>query len=321
MRATSWFAALFLGLLFGGLALGADTQTAPSADRRLTFERDVRPVPQKALLSMPRRRKNRGRPRCPDGAAAFGRRRSVRAVIAGKSHASLIVERLNAGEMPPEKIHLRLTAREIATIARWIDEGAETARPEPADPALLPKITDEDRRPLGVFAGEAICCPIDGTQRGRLRMHGRADADRRLHPPAAEYSGPGALDRGGPGHAHPPAVARPDRPAARAGRNRGLLADDGRLVRDGWSIACWPRRTTASAGAGTGSTSPATPTPRATPTPTPPRTSACKYRDYVIRSLQRRQAVRPVHHRAARRRRTGASRRTTNSRRPTRSTS
>ena len=41
------------------------------------------------------------------------------------------------------------------------------------------------------------------------------------------------------------------------------------------------------------------------PAPTRSRPYACKYRDYVIRALQRRQAVRPVHHRAARRRRTG----------------
>jgi hypothetical protein len=37
-----------------------------------------------------------------------------------------------------------------------------------------------------------------------------------------------------------------------------------RRLREGWSTACWPRRTTASAGAGTGSTPPATPTPTAT---------------------------------------------------------
>ena len=52
-----------------------------------------------------------------------------------------------------------------------------------------------------------------------------------------------------------------------------------------WSIACWRRRTTASAGAGTGSTSPAMPTPRAVRGEDPVRATAWKYRDYVIRSF------------------------------------
>ncbi len=55
-------------------------------------------------------------------------------------------------------------------------------------------------------------------------------------------------------------------------------------------------------GAGTGSTSPTTATPTAT-TRTSAATNAWPYRDYVIRVLQRRQAVRPVRPRAARRRR------------------
>ncbi|HEX4128869.1 MAG TPA: DUF1501 domain-containing protein [Pirellulales bacterium] len=62
------------------------------------------------------------------------------ALVPGKSSASLILERLRAGEMPPgEK---KVPDEEIATIARWIDSGAKTARPEPA--AKAPAITDEE---------------------------------------------------------------------------------------------------------------------------------------------------------------------------------
>ena len=91
----------------------------------------------------------------------------------------------------------------------------------------------------------------------------------------------------------------------------GLAADGGgsRRVRQGHvaatptrssSTGCWRSRRSASTGRGCGSTSPATPT-RAGYADDPPRT-IWKYRDYVINSVQREQAVRPVHDRAARRR-------------------
>ena len=70
----------------------------------------------------------------------------------------------------------------------------------------------------------------------------------------------------------------------------------------GWSIGCWPRPATASAGAGTGSTSSAS--ARATASSgTSSSTTLWPFRDYVIRSLQRGQAVRPVRPGAAGRRR------------------
>ena len=76
-----------------------------------------------------------------------------------------------------------------------------------------------------------------------------------------------------------------------------------RRLREGRSTGCWPRRATASAGAGTGSTWPATPTPRATSSSEERRYPfAYTYRDYVDPRLQRRPALRPVPHRAARRR-------------------
>jgi hypothetical protein len=144
MRAATCFAAL-LGLLFGGLARGADTPIVPSPESRLTFERDVRPVLKKHCFQCHGEGKTEGGLDVRMARLLATGGDSGAAVVAGKSHASLLVERLKAGEMPPEKIHLRPTASEIAIIARWIDSGAETARPEPADPSLLPRITDEDR--------------------------------------------------------------------------------------------------------------------------------------------------------------------------------
>ena len=77
-----------------------------------------------------------------------------------------------------------------------------------------------------------------------------------------------------------------------------------------WSIGCSTRRITASTGAGTGSTWSASPRPTAS-SATSAKPNAWRYRDYVIRSLQRRQAVRPVPPRAAGRRRAARRRRPT----------
>ena len=62
------------------------------------------------------------------------------AIVAGDHAKSLLYERLAAGEMPPgEK---KLSPKELAAVARWIDAGAKTLRPEPAQ---VSDLTDEDR--------------------------------------------------------------------------------------------------------------------------------------------------------------------------------
>ncbi|MFO0977154.1 MAG: PSD1 and planctomycete cytochrome C domain-containing protein [Planctomycetaceae bacterium] len=51
------------------------------------------------------------------------------AVVAGDHASSLLYQRIASGEMPPgEK---KVSADELQVIARWIDAGAKTARPEP----------------------------------------------------------------------------------------------------------------------------------------------------------------------------------------------
>lgn len=67
------------------------------------------------------------------------------AVIAGDPESSMLLERIVAGEMPPEELSKRPTAKEIEIIRRWIAEGAKTKRDEPE---TLPRdawITPEDR--------------------------------------------------------------------------------------------------------------------------------------------------------------------------------
>ena len=79
-----------------------------------------------------------------------------------------------------------------------------------------------------------------------------------------EKLGAAARARGGSRRLDPARHLRPDRPAPAARRGRRLpRATAGRTPTNGWSIACWPARSTASAGASTGSTWPTTPIPTA----------------------------------------------------------
>ncbi|MFM9965285.1 MAG: PSD1 and planctomycete cytochrome C domain-containing protein [Planctomycetaceae bacterium] len=65
------------------------------------------------------------------------------AVEPGKPEASLLLQRIKAGEMPqgPAKV----SAREIAVLEKWIAGGAKTAREEPAEIGKGLGITDEER--------------------------------------------------------------------------------------------------------------------------------------------------------------------------------
>lgn len=65
------------------------------------------------------------------------------AFVVGQSAKSLLVERIESGEMPPG--NKKLTAAELATIRHWIDGGAKVARPEPETPTALDDLTDEER--------------------------------------------------------------------------------------------------------------------------------------------------------------------------------
>lgn len=56
------------------------------------------------------------------------------AIVPGKPADSLVVQRLTAGEMPPEGKGKPLSATELETICTWIEQGAKTARPEPDSP-------------------------------------------------------------------------------------------------------------------------------------------------------------------------------------------
>jgi mono/diheme cytochrome c family protein len=65
------------------------------------------------------------------------------AIVAGKVEESLLVQRLLAGEMPPEGKGKRLSDKQIATIRAWVEQGATTARPEPSELAEVSEVEKE----------------------------------------------------------------------------------------------------------------------------------------------------------------------------------
>ena len=190
-------------------------------------------------------------------------------IVAGKGDASPIVQRL-AGRITPRMPFEGppLPESEIARIKAWIDAGAtgpdDSVAAERKHWAYVKPVHAE---PPAVKEDGWVRNPID-----------------RVHPGAAREGRPGAVARGRQGDPDPPAEPRPDRPAADAGRGRARSwRTPARTPTRRWSIACSPRRTTASAGPAPGSTWPATPTPTATR-----RTAAAtawKYRDWVIDAL------------------------------------
>lgn len=112
--------------------------------RRLTYEQDIRPILKAQCFHC------HGEEEKPKGKLDL---RLVRLMLKGgdsgeaivpKNHEeSLLWQRVEDDEMPP--IDKKLSAPEKALIAKWIDQGAITARPEPATlaPGLEP--TDEEK--------------------------------------------------------------------------------------------------------------------------------------------------------------------------------
>lgn len=111
-------------------------------------------------------------------------------VVAGKAKESFLIERLESGEMPPgEK---KVSAKELRVIREWIDQGAHTARPEPASADQL-AYTEEERafwsfQPVvappapKVKAADRVRTPVDAFVLKRLEreeLSYSADADKR----------------------------------------------------------------------------------------------------------------------------------------------
>lgn len=105
------------------------------------------------------------------------------AVVPGQPQASLFLQRVISGEMPPKG--KRLSDTEIATLTKWVEQGAQTSRPEPE--TLLPgqAFTEEERQywafqpvtrpPLPVVKQPALTAgPIDRFLLAKLEAEGQS---------------------------------------------------------------------------------------------------------------------------------------------------
>jgi hypothetical protein len=103
------------------------------------------------------------------------------AILNGQHAESLMYRRVSAGEMPPG--NKKLSAREIDLVARWIDQGAKTRRPEPLNLSAGDTFSVEEkshwayqpiRRPPvpAVKAGGGARSPIDAFVLEKLQAKG-----------------------------------------------------------------------------------------------------------------------------------------------------
>ena len=151
-------------------------------DAAPTFERDIRPILRAHCLD------------CHGGADAFEGNLDLRqvrtmqrggdsgtALIPGDAGASLVLERIRSGEMPPST--LKVKPEELAILERWVAVGAPTARPEPESIPPGLGITPEERewwafRPLArpplpaVARPDLVAQPIDAYLLARLERDG-----------------------------------------------------------------------------------------------------------------------------------------------------
>ncbi len=166
---------------------------ARAAEREVTFEHDVKPILKAHCTSC------HGEEEKPKGGVDLRLRRFMdkeldggdHVLVPGKPDDSEMVRLIREGEMP--KKGKKLTPAQLATIERWIAQGARTTKPEPE--TLLPglMITDDDREfwsfkpvtkpaPPSLENAARIRNPIDAFVLAKLReqqLDFAPDADKR----------------------------------------------------------------------------------------------------------------------------------------------
>ena len=101
---------------------------------------------------------------------------------------SLLMERIEAGEMPPEDVEKRLTEAEVELLRKWIEQGAAVESEEPGALPLGPWISPLERQfwsfqPIAAPAiptvknNQLVRQPVDAFLLSRLEAHDRKFAE------------------------------------------------------------------------------------------------------------------------------------------------
>src|SRR5487761_476670 len=131
-------------LLLAAIALGSRFALAQSAQADLTFEQHVRPILKAHCFQC------HGEEGLRKGGLDLRLKRFIEkggesgtVIVPHRPDASLLVERIRSGEMPP--VEKKLSAAQIDVIVRWIGGGAKTAHAEPEPIGEGPLFTQEER--------------------------------------------------------------------------------------------------------------------------------------------------------------------------------
>jgi Protein of unknown function (DUF1553)/Protein of unknown function (DUF1549)/Concanavalin A-like lectin/glucanases superfamily/Planctomycete cytochrome C len=140
-----------------------------AADPPVDFSRDVRPILSDKCYAChgPDEKARKAQLRFDTKEGAF-RVRDGEAVIApGKSSESELIRRITAEDaderMPPPKSNRHLTAKQIDTLKRWVDEGAKWGQPWALTLLKKPSVPGEP---------SSVISPIDAFIRDRLAKEG-----------------------------------------------------------------------------------------------------------------------------------------------------
>ena len=246
-------------LSFSLCLLTAPVLAAADAPKPVNFDHDVRPIFAAKCYAChgPDGNKRRAELRLDIKTDAL-----KKIVKPGDAAGSELVKRIHGDDpdhvMPPRNAKTGpLSPEQIDTLRRWVDQGAKFERHWAYVPPVRPVVPNVKnqtwvRNPIDAFVAAA-------QERQGYQPAPEADRVTLLRRLSFDLTG------------LPPTPEEVDAFVKDAGRRR---------LREGWSIACSPRRTTANAWRCTGSIWCAMPTPPATTATT---TATCAlYRDYVI---------------------------------------
>ena len=129
------------------------TRASGSATEQLT-EHDIRPIFQFRCVACHGKRKQEAGLDLRTVAGRLKGGKSGPALIPGDPDGSLLIQRIESGEMPPPELQLQnsvrpLTEAELSKVRQWIDAGAPEGPPEQTlavDPDNDPLVNDEDRQ-------------------------------------------------------------------------------------------------------------------------------------------------------------------------------